>query len=310
MRLLVDADPVVYGCAFVAEDATYFVILADGRQLFFDNGDAKKAWKKENKESDEPIEIIDEFQQVDVGPLSHSKAAARTQLNYIKTAVADHWKVSTKDLHVTLVLSGKTNFRNAIAVTREYKGNRKEVRKPEHHGAVRAYLKHDFDAVEVENREADDEIAILAHQCIADKVPYAVATIDKDLDQIPGLKFDYNKKVFYEVEKDEAMQLFWGQVLSGDSTDNIPGCPGVGAVKAKKLVDMWTEAGAAPEDIWAGIVEVYEQGKRHAKCEYEARSAEDAALETARLVHLQTYPGQLWNPPGIKDGRVEVGLDD
>jgi 5'-3' exonuclease len=31
------------------------------------------------------------------------------------------------------------------------------------------------------------------------------------------------------------------QVLVGDSTDNYPGCPGIGAVKANKLLDSMAE---------------------------------------------------------------------
>jgi hypothetical protein len=315
MRLLIDADPMIYACAFAAEEHTYHVVIDDGsgrpRSLFFGTGKEKQDWVKENKAAESPALIIDQFQQQDIKPLSYARTNLNSQLHSIRKEVAKHWGQDEASLDVHLILSGNENFREEYSTIRGYKANREGVRKPEHHGALREYMTHNLDARIVDGREADDEISILACEAAEDGIPHVVATIDKDLDQIPGLKYDYLKKVFYEVHPEEARVLFWAQVLSGDATDNIPGVPGIGKKIAERLVQEWMLESKSDEEIWQAVVEVFENGRRHAKCEYSHMKPEDAALETARLIHLQQYPGQLWTPPGQDDERLALGgLDD
>lgn len=307
MRILIDADPIVYASAFAAEEATYFLIVEEEDfPIFFTDGNEMKEWKKENRESEEPKEIIDQIQQIDVGPFSHARRAAFTTIEFIVRECEKRYGKGTP----TLILSGKTNFRNEVAQVRGYKANRKNVRKPEHYARLRKWIAHNQDAIIVENREADDELAIIAQQCREDGVPYVICTIDKDLDQIPGEHFDYKKHVFYDVPPNEARELFWEQAISGDSTDNIPGVPGIGAAGARKLVNQWIEEELDDVDIWTRVVGLYEKGQQHKKCEYLDRRPEDVALEMARLVYLQRELGELWTPPGQPKEYVEVGLDD
>jgi len=60
-----------------------------------------------------------------------------------------------------LYLTGKTNFRNDIATTAPYKGNR-PTEKPKHMGFIRAALEGDWGAIVSVDEEADDAIAIKA----------------------------------------------------------------------------------------------------------------------------------------------------
>ena len=144
-----------------------------------------------------------------------------------------------------------------------------------------------------------------------DGVPYVVATIDKDLDQIPGDHYDYRQHVFYDVNIFDAEMFFWKQCITGDSTDNIPGCYRVGDGKAAKILDAWSEdydgdpffdADAWRRYLWDNIVELYGQVMANNPDRYpEGMGAREAALETARLVHMMHYDHQLWTPPGEPD---------
>lgn len=64
-----------------------------------------------------------------------------------------------------------------------------------------------------------------------------ILTIDKDLDMIPGWHYNWVKDSKYNVDASNATYNFYHQILVGDKgTDNIPGCPGIGEVKAAKLL--------------------------------------------------------------------------
>jgi len=97
--------------------------------------------------------------------------------------------------------------------------------------------------------EADDLIA-WAVELNEQHYPI-VASIDKDLKQIPGAHFDYYKKKIGEDEQGNVLTDFRGisyttpqegyemlleMLLIGDTSDNIKGVKGIGKVKAKKLL--------------------------------------------------------------------------
>lgn len=97
--------------------------------------------------------------------------------------------------------------------------------------------------------EADDLIADRAkelnYECI-------ICSIDKDLNQIQGWKFDlykaktgeldqYGREVkkyrgLHYVSPEDAKKLIWIQMLMGDNADNIKGIHGIGKVKAEKIL--------------------------------------------------------------------------
>ena len=87
----------------------------------------------------------------------------------------------------SLHLTGKGNFRDEIAVTAPYKGNRKDAEKPKHYKLIRDYLVYSWDAVIWEGMEADDAIAIEATELAGDGV---IVSLDKDLDQVVGWHYN------------------------------------------------------------------------------------------------------------------------
>lgn len=72
---------------------------------------------------------------------------------------------------------------------------------------------------------------------------YIICSPDKDLNQIPGLHYDYKKEgsVIENITIDEAFWFFWTQMLTGDGTDNVAGVPGLGPVKTKKIIEELKE---------------------------------------------------------------------
>jgi len=178
-----------------------------------------------------------------------------------------------------LFLTGKTNFRNEVAVTVPYKGNRKDVKKPKHLPLLREYLQTAWGASVSDGQEADDDIAIRATELGEESI---IVSIDKDFMQVPGWHYNFVKKVKKHVTPEEGLRFFYKQILMGDSADNIKGMHRVGEVTATKmLADFTTE------------MQLYQ-------CCVEAMG-EERVLENARLLWLRRIPNQMWEPPNEEE---------
>lgn len=134
---------------------------------------------------------------------------------------------STYELYFT----GRDNFRKEVAVTHEYKGNRKDggVR-PCYLSEIREWLLDNHPSVECNNCEADDGLGI------NQSAETIICSKDKDLLMIPGNHYNWGTKVHQIVDPDEGMMFFWKQVLMGDKTDNIHGINGVGPKTADRII--------------------------------------------------------------------------
>lgn len=189
-----------------------------------------------------------------------------------------------------IVLSGDNNFRKELATIKPYKGNRK-AEKPKYYNEIREYMLS-IGAEMVDGIEADDRIAHI--QC-KDLENTCIVTIDKDLNMIPGWKFNPTKETFKYVTDTQAYISFFRQMLEGDTTDNIPGIYGIGPAKAAKAI---------PDDISRDEgVEIV----RRAYTEAYKGSAEEALIEIAGLLWMQRYP-EDWCPYFPKTGH-SLGRD-
>jgi hypothetical protein len=63
-----------------------------------------------------------------------------------------------------------------------------------------------------------------------------ICSIDKDLKQIPGLHYNYNKEEYSEVSEEEAVYNLALQTLIGDNGDNIKVNHGLGPKKASIII--------------------------------------------------------------------------
>ena len=103
--------------------------------------------------------------------------------------------------------------------------------------------------VRLEGREADDVVASVAVQAVAAGLDVMVASSDKDLLQLvaPAIAVVIPGKVAEKIGASEVLakigvrpdQVVDWLALTGDSSDNIPGVPGIGAKTATKLLQQW-----------------------------------------------------------------------
>jgi DNA polymerase-1 len=103
--------------------------------------------------------------------------------------------------------------------------------------------------VRTEGHEADDAIATLALRAVEEGIDAVIVTADRDFFQIvrPGLTVMFNRRGISDIVRyDEAAvterfglppsKYLEYVALKGDTSDNIPGIPGVGEKTASKLV--------------------------------------------------------------------------
>ena len=174
-------------------------------------------------------------------------------------------------------LTGKGNYRFDIAKTIEYKGNRKDAPKPVHLKHIRDYLTDKYEAIVSKGEEADDLIAIAATQLEMNAV---VASIDKDMLQIPCFHYNLTRRELSAVSEFGGIKFFYTQILTGDKADNIKGLHRCGPVKAGKILnDCETE-----QSLWDACVEAYDGDV-------------DRIIENARLLWLRREVDQIWEPP-------------
>jgi DNA polymerase-1 len=82
--------------------------------------------------------------------------------------------------------------------------------------------------------EADDVIAAMQRKWGEQKT--IIVSPDKDLKNIPGAHLNPKTKEVTIIDEEIASHNFWTQMITGDSSDNIPGIPGVGPAGAKKIL--------------------------------------------------------------------------
>lgn len=271
-----DADVLVYASAFACEHTIYTLTYRDGIREF----DKKKDLNAFLEANPQPAGSYTITSRKEVEPVENALFNARSMVR------ATQEKMEADRL--VLYLSGPTNFRIGIATIKPYKGNRDPDHKPVHGPAVKAMLRREFEVVTSVDQEADDDIAI-AHYGAWLQDPYStvISTIDKDLDMVPGLHYNFRTEESYYMEPLEGMRCFYEQVLKGDTTDNIPGIPGIGKAKAAKYLEQCkTEL-----EMYRVVQALYVEGY---PIEPEA-----ALLENARLLWMRREPNQWWNPPGV-----------
>lgn len=220
MTLLIDGDLLVYRCGFAAEKKRYVVNVSPSAKVHV-------ATHKEALAMARNIEGATIEHELVVEPVENA-------LHNVSTIMG---KILEGSTNYELYLTGSGNFRHDVATIQKYKGNRSPFAKPRHYDAIRSFIVNRWNGVIVEGQEADDEIGIRAYELKKQGKDYVIVTIDKDLDMIEGMHYNWVKDVNYHIDATSAWRNFYKQCLIGDTTDNIPGLPGVGPVGAGKLLD-------------------------------------------------------------------------
>ena len=194
-----------------------------------------------------------------------------------------------KPTHFAVIFdSARKNFRNEIY--KDYKANRSEAPEdlvPQFEYIRKAVKAFNLPSIEQMNYEADDLIATYARQIVNLGAMVTIISSDKDLMQLVSKDirlFDPMKsKVIGEKEVEEKFgvkpkQVIDVQSLAGDSSDNIPGVPGIGIKTAAELIKKYKNL-----DILLKKAEEISQKKR----KQTLIDNKDSALLSRQLVTLK-----------------------
>jgi DNA polymerase-1 len=178
-----------------------------------------------------------------------------------------------------LWLTGSNNFR--YKVYPEYKANRIGAYRPKWEKAVKEHLTSKWNANWSDGNEADDMCGIRSSQVMQ---PNIICHLDKDINMIPGKHYNWmlqrlgkviREARIYHVTLEEADRFFWKQLLTGDTTDNLKGVPGVGPVKADGILRECT----TNQECYERIRELFscdEELDMNAQCLWIQRSPNDS----------------------------------
>jgi DNA polymerase-1 len=194
-----------------------------------------------------------------------------------------------KPTHFAVIFdSAKKNFRNDIYS--EYKANRTETPEdliPQFEYIRKAVKAFSLPSIELINYEADDLLATYAKKIVTAGAKVTVISSDKDLMQLVSEKirlYDPMKnKVLGEKEVFEKFgvkpnQVIDVQSLAGDSSDNIPGVPGIGVKTAAELINKYKTL----DTLLKNIKEIPQTKRRETLLENK-----DKAILSKKLVTLK-----------------------
>jgi hypothetical protein len=294
MKALFDGDIVVFRAGMAAERAEWHLKVGNKTKTYEYKRDAMDALDKElpGKYSRKEGEDYELWSERNCEPVSHALHNAK---GIIQKSLA---AVGCTEFDTTIFLSGATNFRDRIAETRPYKGNRDRLHRPTHEEAIKDYLRANYPTTVADDEEADDLLGIA--QTEEGALDSVIISVDKDLDQIPGLKYNIMHDVQYCVTPEDAEYNFYAQLLTGDTVDNIPGLPRVGPSTASKILHGLK---GKPEDM-----------ERECWSQYAIRSGEPDPwkymLEQGQLLWIRRKAGEMWEPTYIVEDGIEAATEE
>lgn len=260
--VLVDFDVVVYSSAFAAQKTSY---VYQGVEY-----EGKRKLKEAHPNPvEEDVETI-----VRAEPLGHARQCARQLVQSILDACAP-----VQDAKGWL--TGKGNFRERVATIQPYKGNRTQA-PPVWKDEIREYLASECGAEFVDGIEADDKLVV---EFLKDPERSIVATIDKDLAQVEGIRlYNWQKKELKTISPLEAKRNFYKQLLKGDPTDHIKGVEGIGDAKAEKIIGKLKDEKLMLVAAYTEYLRVY------------GKNAWAYLMETAKLIYMLRSDSDIQNP--------------
>ena len=198
-----------------------------------------------------------------------------------------------------LCWTDSANWRKHILPS--YKSNRSATRKPIVLSAIRKWAQENYESRIIPNLEGDDILGLMATDPdMKDKV--IVCTIDKDLKTIPANHYHFTKDEHFTVNEHEADLYHMMQTLTGDPTDGYKGCPSIGGVTAKKILDKvmeeatpWANQKQLNAIMWEAVVATYAK----------AGLGEEEALVQAQVARILRYPEYAFKQGRVKQWQPE-----
>jgi len=211
--------------------------------------------------------------------------------------ILDRTGCQTCEMHFT---GGRENFRYVIYP--EYKANRTKEgaqRTPSGLKELKALLMDRYESTIAEAWEADD---IVVYKKLQNPDKYIMCAVDKDvINAVPGEHFNYYESNLYNIDmkfvtitEDHARYWPYLQTIMGDTSDNVPGCKGIGKARAAKFINDTMDH----DELWRGVVRAWES---------KGYTEQDAQL-TMQLVNMNCLVEkdgklaiELWSPDGECD---------
>jgi DNA polymerase I len=205
-----------------------------------------------------------------------------------------------KPTHFAVIFdAARKTFRNEIYS--DYKANRSEAPDdlaPQFEYIRKSVVAFNLPSIDLPNYEADDLIATYIEQILAKGAKVTVVSSDKDLMQLYKKNvrlFDPMKNKFITPE-DIVTKFGVGpekvidvQSLAGDSSDNVPGVPGIGVKTAAELINKY----GTLEKLLDSAKEIKQNKRRETLIENK-----DKAIISKKLVTL------------IKDAPIERQIEE
>src|SRR5690349_5159524 len=241
--------------------APHHVLLIDGSgfifRAYFARARDTKAERFQRKSDGVPTEVVTIFSNM--------------LDKYLRETDADH-------VAVILDASGRS-FRNELYD--QYKANRREM--PDDLAPQCEHVRQAADAfgvcqIELDNFEADDLIATYARHAVEAGAEVTILSSDKDLMQLvhdgkvmmrdpmtdrPIGEAEVREK--FGVAPDKVVEV---QALCGDSTDNVPGVPGIGVKTAAELINAYGDL----ETLLSRANEIKQPKRRQSLIDNEAKA--------------------------------------
>src|SRR5947207_10821896 len=256
------ADPVLARAPAAAPSAApHHVYLIDGSgfifRAYFARARDPSAERFQRKSDGMPTEVVMIFSNM--------------LDKYLRDNDADH-------IAVIFDASGRS-FRNEIYG--DYKANRREM--PDDLAPQLAHVRRAADAfgvcqIEMDNFEADDLIATYARHAVEAGATVTILSSDKDMMQLVSdgrvmMRDPMTDRPIGEAEVREKFgvgpdKVIEVQALCGDSTDNVPGVPGIGVKTAAELINAYGDL----EALLARASEIKQPKRREALIENEAKA--------------------------------------
>ena len=205
-----------------------------------------------------------------------------------------------KPTHFAVIFdSARKTFRNEIYS--EYKANRSEAPDdlaPQFEYIRKSVTAFNLPSVDLLNYEADDLIATYTEQILALGAKVTIISSDKDLMQLYKKNvriYDPMKSKFITSEDIinkfgvDSKKVIDVQALAGDSSDNVPGVPGIGIKTAAELINKY----GTLEKLLDNANEISQNKRRETLIENK-----DKAIISKKLVTLK------------KDSPVKIKLEE
>ncbi len=180
-----------------------------------------------------------------------SPAGEPTRATYVFCSMLLKLLAEKRCDYLAMAVDGPVEKLHRRELFEEYKVTRKPTPEdfpPQRDRIVQIVRAMGIPVIEQERYEADDVLATLAEGFASEQLEVVLVSRDKDLDQLVGdhvVLYDPMKDEVFDAEAIRAKrgygpaQAVEVQTLMGDSTDNIPGVPGVGPKKAAALIEQY-----------------------------------------------------------------------